>query len=458
MVAVVLAVVLAGCGPAAPAVPDEPDDAATTTTATATPTDVTTATPTPTADATGTATPTDATTATPTPTADATGADESDTTPTATPADDDAAAATSELAGTTWQWVEFQDTAGQNSYTLDEPENYMLFFDDDGTISIQADCNVVRGTYTTENGGMSITFGSMTLAECGPNSRYVPYIRGLRDVASYVLAEDQLFLNLPVDSGNLVFEPAASADTDTATNTPELVGPTWQWVEFQDVATGQNNYTLDEPENYILFFDDDGTVSIQADCNRASGTYTAEDGGLSITLGPMTLAECGPDSRYDTYLNWLGDVVSYVVEDDQLFLNLPVDSGNLVFEPIGTENDTEASTTQVTGTVTYRPRIALPPDAVITVQIQDVSLADATAEIIGEQVIQAEGQQVPFAYAVSYDPDEIQPNDRYSMSARIEDGEGMLLFTSDTNIPVITEGNPTSAVEIVVQQAARQNE
>ena len=104
----------------------------------------------------------------------------------------------------------------------------------------------------------------------------------------------------------------------------------------------------------------------------------------------------------------------------------------------------------VSGQVTYRQRIALPPEAVIKVQIQDVSLADAPAEVIGEQIIQANGKQVPLPFEVEYNPDDIIENHSYSMSARIEDSTGILLFISDTHTPVITHGFPVKDVEIVV--------
>jgi len=107
---------------------------------------------------------------------------------------------------------------------------------------------------------------------------------------------------------------------------------------------------------------------------------------------------------------------------------------------------------RVTGTITYLQRIALPEDAVITVQIQDTSLADAPATVMGEQVIQTEGKQVPFEFAVPYDPGEIQDNHSYTISVRITDGTGKLLFINDTAIPVITRDNPTEEVEIVVVQ------
>lgn len=104
----------------------------------------------------------------------------------------------------------------------------------------------------------------------------------------------------------------------------------------------------------------------------------------------------------------------------------------------------------VTGTVTYRQRIALPPDAVVTVRVEDVSRADAPADLIGEQVIKTEGKQVPIPFTVAYDRADIEEGHRYNVGARIEDGSGKLLFISDTLIPVITGGKPTADIEIVV--------
>ena len=107
----------------------------------------------------------------------------------------------------------------------------------------------------------------------------------------------------------------------------------------------------------------------------------------------------------------------------------------------------------VTGTVTYRQKIALPPDAVLTVRIEDVSLADAPAEVLGEQVIETKGAQVPIAFNVAYDADKIEANHTYSLRTRIEDGSGKLLFINDTSIPVITQGNPVQDIEVVVVPA-----
>ncbi len=105
----------------------------------------------------------------------------------------------------------------------------------------------------------------------------------------------------------------------------------------------------------------------------------------------------------------------------------------------------------VTGTVVYRERIALPPTAKLTVQLQDVSRADAPAVLIAEQVIDTAGQGPPYAYSLSYDPAQIQDNLTYAVRAEIRDGD-QLLFTSTQSYQVITRGNPTSDIEILVSQ------
>jgi putative lipoprotein len=111
-----------------------------------------------------------------------------------------------------------------------------------------------------------------------------------------------------------------------------------------------------------------------------------------------------------------------------------------------------AAPAKVTGTVTYRERIALPPTAVIKVQLVDVSRADAPAVVIGEQVIPAEGKQVPLAFEIAYDSTRIEANHSYAVQARIED-DGQLRFINDQRYAVITRGAPIH-VEIVLRSVA----
>ncbi|AZO31208.1 YbaY family lipoprotein [Mesorhizobium sp. M1B.F.Ca.ET.045.04.1.1] len=91
---------------------------------------------------------------------------------------------------------------------------------------------------------------------------------------------------------------------------------------------------------------------------------------------------------------------------------------------------TNAAEKTIAGEVTYRERIALPPDAVLSVELADVSLADAPATIVGQRKIVPAGQ-VPIKFEISFDPTAIKPGRTYALQARIT-VDGRLLFTTDT--------------------------
>jgi putative lipoprotein len=105
--------------------------------------------------------------------------------------------------------------------------------------------------------------------------------------------------------------------------------------------------------------------------------------------------------------------------------------------------------TRVTGTLTYRERVALPAAAKIMVKLVDVSRADAPAIVLGERTIEAGGRQVPFAFAIPYDAARIEASHVYAVQARIE-VDGSLRFITDQSYPVITRGNPTH-VDLVLR-------
>lgn len=231
--------------------------------------------------------------------------------------------------------------------------------------------------------------------------------------------------------------------TETPTPEPEmptLVGVTWQWERFTDAM---QETEVPTPPDYTITFTDEETFQAKADCNHVLGTYTVDEDAntISILPGPMTLALCPGESFGNDFVNHLAEVVTYsFTEDNELLLEAPVDTGTMTF----------SAQPQVTGTVTYLQRIALPEDAVVRVQLQDVSLMDAPADILGEQVFVTDGKQVPFSFVVSYPQSAIEENHRYSISARITDGEGKLLFINDTLVPVITDENATSEVELIL--------
>jgi copper homeostasis protein (lipoprotein) len=93
---------------------------------------------------------------------------------------------------------------------------------------------------------------------------------------------------------------------------------------------------------------------------------------------------------------------------------------------------------QVKGTATYRERMALPPDAVFEATLEDVSKADAPAEVIGQARIERPGNP-PIRFEITYEPAQIISSRRYAVRARILVG-GKLFFTTDQHYPVLTGG------------------
>jgi hypothetical protein len=79
-----------------------------------------------------------------------------------------------------------------------------------------------------------------------------------------------------------------------------LAGTAWRWTA--EAAGGEGPRPIDQPERYEVTFLGDGTAQVTADCNGASGGYSVgpvggAHGVVDIALGPMTAAECGPESR-----------------------------------------------------------------------------------------------------------------------------------------------------------------
>ena len=103
----------------------------------------------------------------------------------------------------------------------------------------------------------------------------------------------------------------------------------------------------------------------------------------------------------------------------------------------------------VSGTVTYRERLALTPDATLVVELRDVSYADGPAPLIARQTISGPGQ-VPIKFKVEYNREDISSRSRYSISAKIVESDGRLAFTNDTVYEVITHGNPDKVNMLLV--------
>ena len=106
----------------------------------------------------------------------------------------------------------------------------------------------------------------------------------------------------------------------------------------------------------------------------------------------------------------------------------------------------------ITGSVSYRTRNALPPDAVLVVRVQDTSRADAPAVTLAEQRIELAGQQVPIPFSLLVDRDLLRKKARITVAARIQRGS-KLLFINDTSHPALADGQPRQA-DMVLKQVS----
>lgn len=124
---------------------------------------------------------------------------------------------------------------------------------------------------------------------------------------------------------------AACASQTQSSRSPDLEGSSWQLVEIQSM-----NDELLTPlvtEVYVIEFLPEGRAALHVDCNRGQGSYEQNGSQLSFGQFAVTRAMCRPQSLEYRFLQNLGYVRSFVVEDGNLYLATMVDGAILEFEP-----------------------------------------------------------------------------------------------------------------------------
>jgi para-nitrobenzyl esterase len=230
------------------------------------------------------------------------------------------------ITGITWQWIRFEDAVEENTIIVPDPSQYSLLFNDDGSYKAKVDCNQANGYYLRDGSLITIGEGAMTRAMCPPESLDSTFLAYLFTTVDFVIEGENLVLNLGDEGSKLIFAPAPADDS------PEIYEINWQWIRFEDTA-GINNIVVEDPGMYSLMLSPDGTYSAKVDCNQTMGSYTREGSSIKFEPGISTLAECGPDSLYYTFLEQLGHVAAFVMDGENLVLNLWADGGNMVFTP-----------------------------------------------------------------------------------------------------------------------------
>lgn len=104
----------------------------------------------------------------------------------------------------------------------------------------------------------------------------------------------------------------------------------------------------------------------------------------------------------------------------------------------------------VSGSASYRERMALPPGAVFEATLEDVTRPDAPAAVASVQVA---SPVPPIAFTIVVDPARIDASHRYAVRGRITH-DGRLLFASETAYAVFGVGDVRRVDPMLLRRAA----
>jgi heat shock protein HslJ len=116
-----------------------------------------------------------------------------------------------------------------------------------------------------------------------------------------------------------------------------LAGTQWRLVEFQSMDDRQGITRPREGALYTMWLHGDGIVTMQLNCNRATGKWSAHPSSDAISgrfeFGPLaaTRALCPPPSLDEGIVAQSGYVRSYLLKDGRLYLSLMADAGIYVW-------------------------------------------------------------------------------------------------------------------------------
>ena len=138
--------------------------------------------------------------------------------------------------------------------------------------------------------------------------------------------------------------PATGPETKVsalAATTPArpLADTEWRLVEIQSMDDAVGTVRPNDPSRFTMLLNGDGTVSMRLDCNRATGTWSADagpdgaSGRLEFGLLAGTRAMCPPPSLDARVAAQAPYVRSYLLKDGRLNLSLMADGGIVVWEP-----------------------------------------------------------------------------------------------------------------------------
>ena len=126
---------------------------------------------------------------------------------------------------------------------------------------------------------------------------------------------------VPPTEAPAVEESGSPLDTMEHTVDPNLVNKTWAWESRDPNGNSSEAIDIPNPEDYTLFFNEDGTFMAEMDCNTGMGEYVTsglefEQHNIFMQLGPMTMVACEEGSYAPQMGQMFGPVQNYEYLDD----------------------------------------------------------------------------------------------------------------------------------------------
>lgn len=222
---------------------------------------------------------------------------------------DAAAAARVPLEGT-WRLDKLNKSAANIA-------GYTLTFTSDSTCVTRMQCNSCQ--YRCEASLKTILFfgGMCTLVACQAGSREGECTAAIEKAAKWTIAMNKLYL---MDSSDTVLEYSLVSG---------LAEKLWL---LQSIRQASGRTVIAFPENYTANFDLSGNVTLKADCNGCTGSYTenAAAATLMITGLGCTKIACGAGSQGALFSSDLGNVRKFAIKGDTLLCYAGADT--LVFK------------------------------------------------------------------------------------------------------------------------------
>jgi heat shock protein HslJ len=148
-------------------------------------------------------------------------------------------------------------------------------------IGASAGCNHMGGTYRIDGGRLIV--GNLGTTDMGCDPDLMAQDQWLSELLGAGPTVDLLVNNLVLEAGSVSI---TFVDREVAEPDAKLVGPTWT---VESIITGDAVSSVPAEPIATLVFKDDGTLEVNAGCNRGSGTWATVSGGIEV--GPLMLTK-----------------------------------------------------------------------------------------------------------------------------------------------------------------------